>query len=262
MASDMAVAQAIDDDAAAKADLEARVAGFPYWYHRIDLPHGVVTPGWAPLDASAYRIPERLDGKRVLDVGARDGYWTFEALRRGAAEVVAVDDFSDHLNHDKDVERRAWENFDFCREALGYDEARAQRHDMSIYDIDEARLGRFDVVFFFGALYHQRHPLLALDRLAAVCDDEIFIESAILDDFSPYRGGIDGGYPDGQMVMEFYPGNEFGRNATNWWAPTLQCLMFMTAAAGFTDSRAWKLADQPRELPYCRGFVHGRKPAA
>ena len=30
-----------------------------------------------------YGIPEDLTGKRVLDVGAWDGYWSFEALRRG-----------------------------------------------------------------------------------------------------------------------------------------------------------------------------------
>jgi tRNA (mo5U34)-methyltransferase len=36
-------------------------------------------------------------GKRVLDIGAWDGYWTFEALKRGAREVLAIDDFSDYM---------------------------------------------------------------------------------------------------------------------------------------------------------------------
>ncbi len=84
-----------------------RVAAFPYWYHRIELPQGVVTPGWAPRVPEAYAIPDDLSGKRVLDIGAWDGYWSFEALRRGAREVVAVDDFSDFLGALEDTDRRA-----------------------------------------------------------------------------------------------------------------------------------------------------------
>ena len=242
-----------------KARIEARVHGFPFWYHRIELPHGVVTPGWAPIDPRSYRIPDRLDGKRVLDVGAWDGYWTFEALKRGAREVVAIDDFSDLTGSLGDADRKGWETFDLCRELLGFDEDRCKRYEMSVYDVDEAALGRYDVVFFFGTLYHLRHPLLALDRLSAVCDVEIYVESAILDDFSPYRGGLNKGYPGDQMVMEFYPGKQYGDNDSNWWVPTLHCLGYMVAAAGFRDCRGWKLSNTPEVLPHCRGFAYGRK---
>lgn len=244
-----------------RSSVQARVDAFPYWYHRIELPGGVVTPGWAPHDANAYRVPARLDGKRVLDVGAWDGFWSFEALRRGAAEVLAIDDFSDHLGHLDERDRKAWETFDLCRELLGHDEARCRRREMSVYDLDPAELGTFDVVFFFGTLYHLRHPLLALDRLASVCSDAIFVESAILDDFSPYRGGLGGGYDGGQMVMEFYPGSQYGDNASNWWVPTLHCLVHMVAAAGFSaDAEAWKLSSGPDQLAHCRGFARARKP--
>jgi tRNA (mo5U34)-methyltransferase len=243
--------------------LENRVKAFPFWYHKITLPYGVVTPGWAPIDAKAYGIPERLDGLRVLDVGAWDGYWTFEALRRGAREAVAIDDFSDFLGHLDKRERQAWQTFDLCREALGYDEERCKRFEVSVYEVREAALGHFDVVFLFGTLYHLRHPLLALDRLASLCDGEIYVESAILDDFSPYRGGLGHGYSDGQKVMEFYPGKEYGNNDTNWWTPTLNCLESMVAAAGFSEGvRGWKLVEKPKSLALCRGFVTGRKPIA
>src|SRR5687767_4897231 len=178
--------------------LQERVNAFPYWYHRIELPGGVVTPGWAPLSTPAYRVPADLTGKRVLDVGAWDGYWTFEALKRGATQAVAIDDFSDYLGMIEHSDRKAWENFDLCREALGYTggEDRCQRRDMSVYDLTPDTFGKFDVIFFFGVLYHLRHPLLALDKVAAVAEAkaDIYVESAILDDFSPYRGGIHKGY--------------------------------------------------------------------
>ncbi|OGR05334.1 MAG: hypothetical protein A2520_06390 [Deltaproteobacteria bacterium RIFOXYD12_FULL_53_23] len=233
---------------------------FPFWYHKIELPDGIVTPGWAPINPAAYRIPEDLTGKRVLDVGAWDGYWTFEALRRGAKEVIAIDDFSDYLGQLQESDRKAWATFDFCKRQLGYDDQRCKRFDMSIYDLSEETFGHFDIVFFFGTLYHLRHPLLALDKLAAVCDQEIFVETAILDDYSPYRGGLGQGYPgSNQMVMEFYPGSEYGSNDSNWWAPTLYCLINMLHAAGFNNCRGWKLTKNPKELPHCRGFAYGNK---
>ena len=170
--------------------LAARVSAIPYWYHKIDLPGDITTPGWAPIDPPAYRVPKDMSGLRVLDVGAWDGYWSFEALKRGAREVVAIDDFSDFLGNLGKDKRSGWDTFDLCREAFGFTAERCRREEMSVYDVSEARMGRFDVVFCFGVLYHLRHPLLALDRLAAVCDQAIFIESAILDDYSPYRGGI------------------------------------------------------------------------
>jgi len=240
-------------------ELRRRVASFPYWYHRMELPGGVVTPGWAPLNVQAYRVPASLAGKRVLDVGAWDGFWTFEALKRGARQAVAIDDFSDYLGQLRQSDRRGWDTFDLCREALGYDPQQCQRYEMQVYDVDEKTLGRFDIVFFFGTIYHLRHPLLALERLAAVCDSEIYVESAILDDFSPYRGGLGRGYPGGQMVMEFYPDDQYGANPTNWWVPTLHCLAHMVRAAGFAHVEGWKLTDNPQHVSLCRGFVRGRK---
>ena len=239
--------------------LRGKIFTFPYWYHRIELPGGLVTPGWAPLAPQAYRIPDDLTGKRVLDAGAWDGYWTFEALRRGASEVVAIDDFSDHLGSLDTSQRKAWQTFDLCADALGYTSPRCQRYEDTVYGITKEKYGMFDVVFAFGLLYHLRYPMLALDGLSSVCSSDMYVESAILDDFSPYRGGIGNGYSGGQIVAEFYPENEYGHNATNWWVPTLHCLGHMVRSAGFATVNGWKLTDNPRELAHCRGFVHATK---
>jgi tRNA (mo5U34)-methyltransferase len=239
-------------------DLKRRIASFPFWYHRIELP-GAVTPGTTPIHIESYQIPNDLTGKRVLDVGAWDGFWTFEAIKRGAAQAVAIDDFSDYLGRLKTTDRKVWETFDLCREALGYDHDRCQRHELSVYDLTPERFGEFDIVFFFGTLYHLRHPMLALDRLSAVCKEEMYVESAILDDFSPYRGGLNKGYPGGQMVLEFYPDKQYGDNSTNWFVPTMHCLAHMVRVAGFSKVDAWKLADNPSSSSLCRGFARGTK---
>ncbi len=266
-------------------ELHAKVNAIPYWYHKIELPGGVVTPGWAPLDPNRYCIPEDLTGKRVLDIGAWDGYWTWEALKRGAAEVVAIDDFSDTCGAPDKINRsRKWETFDLCREALGFtleppvdvpngasfdtmvwqnDKGQGvTRLEMSVYDICPERLGRFDIAFFFGTIYHLKHPLLALEKIAAVCDGSLYIETASLDEFSPYRGGIGHGFNQNERVMEFYPTSEYGNNPGNWWAPTLECLGAMMAAVGFHDIEAWPLTETPKDLSQCRGFASGTKDPA
>ena len=239
-------------------DLRAKIASVPYWYHRITLPGGLVTPGWAPLAPERYQIPKDLTGLRNLDVGAWDGYWTFEALARGAKEVLAIDDFSDSLDAAHAVPRPRWETFNLCRNALGYSEDRCSGKEMNIYDVSPETVGTFDAVFFFGTLYHLRHPLLALDKLATVCTGTILVESAVCDDYSPYRG-LGHGYGEQQMVMEFYPDKQLGDNPTNWWAPTLDCLGHMVRAAGFDDVTCWKLTDVPADIPRCRGFARGVK---
>ncbi len=251
-----------DNYSSDKEKLCSKVASFPFWYHKIDLPYGVVTPGSAPYAPSAYRIPCNLEGKRILDVGAWDGYWTFEALKRGAGEVVAIDDFSDHVGDSfapNVGDRKGWETFDFCRSVLGHNDSNCKRSQMSVYDIREEEIGGFDIVFFFGTIYHLRYPLFALDRLSSICRHEIYIESAILDDYSPYQGGLGHGYTGEQMVMEFYPENQYGKNETNWWVPTLSCLQRMVVAAGFHNVEGWKLTEDPTSSAFCRGFVRGTK---
>lgn len=246
-------------------DLQERVAALK-WYHAISLPGGIVTPGWAPIAPEAYKLPEDLTGKRVLDVGAWDGYWSFEAAKRGAAHVVAIDDFSNTIHEN---EQRSWEQFDLCREALGYGPTnssgareiatRCERIELSVYDADEIWALPYDVIMCFGVLYHLRHPLLALDTLFNACAPGglICIESAICNDYSPYRGGMGRGYRN-DMVMEFYPGAEYGNNPTNWWVPTLRCLAKMVESCGFENVTAWKI-ENPASLPMCRGYVQATK---
>lgn len=261
-------------------DLSRRVDAIPYWYHKIELPGGVVTPGWAPLCAERYSIPQDLTGKRVLDIGAWDGYWTWEAIKRGAAEVVAIDDFSDTLGAPIDRKHK-WQTFDLCREAFGFTERvgdsdswrndagqQVARIEMSVYDLPVNpvnrvnEVGPFDVIFFFGTIYHLKHPLLALEKIASVCDGALYVESACLDSYSVYRGGLGHGYAQNDVVMEFYPGDQYGGNAGNWWVPTLQCLGAMMSSVGFQEVEAWPLTDAPTHLAQCRGFLSGTKDPA
>jgi tRNA (mo5U34)-methyltransferase len=188
------------------------------WYHRMDL-GGVTTPGY---DDTAWRLasivlPDDLTGLTVLDVGAFDGFFSFEAERRGAARVLATDWF-------------CWggpgpgskAGFELARKALG---SSVEDLDVDVLDLSPASVGTFDVVLFLGVLYHMRHPLLALERAAAVTSGLLIVETAV--------DLIDVDRP----ALAFYPGSELNADPTNWFGPNPAALGAMLRATGFDTIR-------------------------
>lgn len=240
-----------------KEQLQAAVDAVPYWYHRIELPHGIVTPGWAPIDASRYGLPERLDGEHVLDVGTWDGYWAFEAKKRGAKTVDAMEDFSDTCGKIANASRESqFKTFDLCCTALRLEGVFRFRQSIESYVIrDPQSFRKYDRVFMFGVLYHVRNPLLALTNCfnAMRPGATIHVETAILDNLnSPYTGEP---HNSDSCYSEFYPADEFGMNQSNWWVPTLRCAAALLQAAGFKSIETWKLTETPRSVAECRGFL-------
>ncbi len=256
-------------------ELQSQIDRVPFWYHAIELPGGITTPGISPGPLKDfYDLPKDMTGKRVLDVGAFDGYWTFECLRRGADSVLAIDDGSDLLKAENmagmeiRVEDRSetvvpWEGFDLCKHALGYNDQQCERKTLSLYDVSPDTVGQFDVVLLFGVLYHLRWPMYGLDRAASVCCSEMYLESACVDYFSPY----DGLHPLVDMPrMEFYAGKQYGGNPTNWWVPTSRCITEMLVACDFKPISRCTLnpAEQPdmkikQLLGFSRCFITAKR---
>jgi SAM-dependent methyltransferase len=102
-----------------------------------------------------------IDGRRVLEVGAGVGLLTNFFIDRGCSVVA--------------TEARA-ENVAELRRRLPTIDAREA-------DVEEnlEALGRFNVVFCYGVLYHLESPLRALRNIAAVCDDLLLIETMVCD---------------------------------------------------------------------------------
>lgn len=181
------------------------------WWHSIDLGHGVVTPGVHSLaelqdNFSHFKLPADLSGKRVLDIGCWDGFYSFEAEQRGA-RVTSVD---------------CWrpDNFFKAKQAR---QSAAEFHELSVYEVTKEKLGSFDIVFFLGVLYHLRHPLLALEQVCEVTREFALIESHIVDKLQASR----------DPLMEFYEFDELGGQYDNWWGPNVECFSKMARSAGF-----------------------------
>ncbi len=200
------------------------------WYHSIELPDGSVIPGLLTLEQlrnnlAQYPVPDDLRGKRVLDIGAWDGWYSFEMERRGA-EVVSVDVVE-------------LDTFRTARELRG---SKIEFVLSDIYHLTPERLGRFDIVLCLGVLYHLKHPLLGLERVCALSKDLAFIESFVLDD------GVD---LDAPPVMEFYETEELLGRFDNWSACNTSCLLAFCRTAGFASAQLTSVLDQ-RAHVVCR----------
>jgi len=206
------------------------VAGRP-WYHTIELPHGIVTPGVYDHRAlvAHYGIPPDLRGQRALDLASADGFWAFELERRGAA-VTALDiETTADVDLPGPVRRWAADNglvdpipdgFALAKRALG---SEVEHVSGTIYDLDPDRLGRFDLVHAGDVLLHLRDPLAALEQIRRVTRGQALLS----DVFEPTLGpaGPEGGLP----ALYFGGGN------AAWWRPALSTLVQMVADAGFSE---------------------------
>jgi tRNA (mo5U34)-methyltransferase len=196
------------------SDLRRRAADIR-WYHSIDLGRGVKAAGIfdpAPF-VPHLRLPD-LTGKTVLDVGAWDGFMSFEAERRGAARVLATDSFS--------WGGSGWgtkDGFELARCALA---SKVEDQEIDVMDLSpEALGGTFDVVLFLGVLYHMRDPVGALERVASVTGELLIVETEV------------GMLLHRAPAASFYPAAELHGDPTNWWAPNVAAVAGMLRAVGF-----------------------------
>jgi tRNA (mo5U34)-methyltransferase len=185
------------------------------WYHKIELAPGIVTPGadwealWGPMRERHRAVDFR--GKRVLEIGCWDGYWSFEAEKLGAAEVWATDDMSQRKTVTRSVP--------FAIECLG--SKVRYRDDVSVYDVDALFPEKFDVVICYGVLYHLRYPVLGLAKMRRVLKTggTLLLETAVLDtESTDMRWGHNRIYPS---------------DPSTWNAPSPSCLRFLLESSYF-----------------------------
>lgn len=193
------------------------------WFHRIDLPYEeggfLTTPGHVdhctPAIASKrFGIPENLNRKTVLDVGAWDGYFSFLAEYRGADYVQAIDPMAGCSNM-----QQMPDTFWMAKMAL---DSRVEFEKASLTEFAAVSdAPPFDIVFYFGVLYHVDNPLIELIALAHATREYALIETAVstrMLSFGP--------------MWEFKPG--FNGDPTNKWYPTGAGLDAALLHAGFS----------------------------
>jgi len=197
------------------------------WFHTIDLGGGVVTPGrqHSPTTLPAYGVPDDLSGKSVLDIGAWDGFNSFEAERRHARRVLATDYYC--------WGGPGWgtqDGFNLARRVLG---SKVEDLEIDVMDLNPERVGTFDLVLFLGVLYHMRYPMKALERVFSVTGDMMILETHV-DMLQVER-----------PVAAFYPDIELGGDPTHWWGPNTAAVIGMLKAVGYRRVEEFSLVKTP-----------------
>lgn len=187
------------------------------WFHSIDLGDGVVTKGVKPPErlafqaARIFRFP--IAGQSVLDIGCWDGFFAFEAKRRGASRVLAAD------HH---VWTHGWGKkaaFELARRCV---EPSVELREIELEKMTPASVGEFDVVLHLGILNHLKNPLAAMEQAAALTRRMLVVETH-----------VDTSLPAEPPAMRFYPFDELNNNASNWWGPNVSCVHAMLQVCGF-----------------------------
>lgn len=194
--------------------LRAAVEGRDWW-HRIDLGNGLVTPGLdeTPAKLLTLGFPEDLTGKSVIDIGAWDGFFSFEAERRGAS-VLATDHYCWTRTGIFDKG-----GFDLAKAAL---RSNVREKTLRVEDLPGADLGTFDLVLFLGVLYHAPDPLGYLKIVRSLTKGMAIIETHVdlLEVDRP--------------ALAYYPADTLNHDATNFFGPNELAVHGMCLDAGFS----------------------------
>jgi tRNA (mo5U34)-methyltransferase len=193
---------------------------------------GLKTEGPKEVSATLKNLafPADLTGKRVLEVAPWNGFFSFECVRRGAAEIVALGpDDPDQTGFNDTMRLLEIQNVRYIRD--------------SVYNLPVLSLGNFDIVLFLGLIYHLRHPLLALDYLYDCCSDLIFIDGGLIDNGRHFVVPAEQKqlFIDSWTIVNHLPLVYFshqdeisgGRDRYNWSFPTFRALKDWIATAGF-----------------------------
>lgn len=190
----------------------------PCW-HTIKFPDGTTTPGLKSYEllcqeATNYFSGIDLTNKSVLDIGAWDGFMSFESERRGASRVLAVE-------HDS-WSGPGWgtkDTFNYAHKKLN---SKVESLDSDLFDLDPQVQGKFDVVLLLGVIYHLTDPYGGLKKAADMTNNLLIVES------TAYQG-----CPD-EPVMRYHLGSELCNDPSNFWSPNALCLRNMLTEIGFT----------------------------
>jgi tRNA (mo5U34)-methyltransferase len=191
------------------------------WCHPLNLGGIETRPQWHVWRRFRRRlqflqIPQDLRGQTVLDIGAWDGFFSFECERRGAKRVLAIDTY-------------AWDNYGKDGFLLAHEmlKSKVESQRCAAEDIDAATLGTFDLVLFLGVFYHLRSPIQVLDRIRAVTAGTLICEThALVPAFHE-------NYP----LVSFFPGDghEAGLKYEFSSEPTIEAMRQMLRSSGFTN---------------------------
>jgi SAM-dependent methyltransferase len=164
-------------------------------------------------------LPADLAGKRVLDIGCNEGFFSNEAIKRGAAEVIGVDIDLSAIEIARGL--YAAPNVHFLHRGW-----------------DELPEGPFDLVLWTSAMHYEPDPARVIRNVAsALTDDGLFVlECGFFD------------RPHKELVL-------VGRHSDSRWYPTwplLESMLSDYSVRRVADPETVEGDPVPRAVFHCR----------
>jgi tRNA (mo5U34)-methyltransferase len=191
----------------------------------------------------ALQLPDRLDGLRVIDVGAYEGYFSFQCERLGASQIVSAHKLIWNWPGSTVLDR-----FRFAKRVTN---SIAEEVHVSVEELSPETVGLFDVSLFLGLLYHAPNMIEYLQKVRSITTHLAVIETLV--DMLDVE----------QPCAAFYPPAFLNGDSSNHWGPNLACVEGMLSRVGFSDVRFMGLWDANTRAPLTgedpsRGLKSGR----
>jgi SAM-dependent methyltransferase len=150
-----------------KDHIEDLLASEDFEYHRVELPHGLSTPGQDRSQTARIVFDRPLDGTSFLDIGCALGYFCFEAEKRGATRVVGLETSPNRI-----------------RQARLLAEAMESQVEFSEADfLVDPPQEQFDHVALLNVVHHLVDPIAGLHRAVSLAKRTLIVEFPTLLDW-------------------------------------------------------------------------------
>lgn len=152
-----------------KQEIEAFLASESFTgYQSVALPFDLRVPGADKTDAVEFYLGGRVAGRSVLDIGTYYGLYPCEAVARGAARAVGIE---------QDAGRYAI--------AKRIAELNGNRYEIRLGSAETLEpIEKFDLVLFLNVLHHVLNPVESVSRIARLCSDTMLVEFCLPWDYS------------------------------------------------------------------------------
>lgn len=169
-------------------------------------------------------LPKQMNGMRVLDIGAYNGYYSLLCASRGA-KVLSLDVDNQYTNKELYYRYKKLYRLD------------CEHRELDVYSLDELN-EVFDLVIFYDVFYHLDDPMLALRKIFPKVGKTLLLGTYII---GPKFVNVDQNQP---LMYFFEPGELRPNDPTNVWGPTTACVEKMLRVVGFSSVKTFNFGSR------------------